>query len=83
MLQYQESHPPFSLVPLTLRNRAVILQNLMGTPDFDEGVRARLVDKDNNPAWHPSSLEGVSDSHLEALFAGIGDLELDVSLARD
>ena len=37
--------------------------------DFQEGVRALIVDKDNKPVWAPTSLEGVSDALLDELFA--------------
>ena len=37
--------------------------------DFQEGVRAVIVDKDNAPQWSPADLEGVSDGAVEALFA--------------
>lgn len=37
--------------------------------DFQEGVRAVIVDKDNTPNWSPADLAGVSDSMVEALFA--------------
>ena len=39
------------------------------THDFQEGVRAVIVDKDNAPQWSPADLSGVSDEALDALFA--------------
>ncbi|MEJ6787908.1 enoyl-CoA hydratase/isomerase family protein [Brevundimonas sp. BR2-1] len=37
--------------------------------DFQEGVRAVIVDKDNTPNWSPAGLAGVTDAVVEALFA--------------
>jgi len=39
------------------------------THDFQEGVRAVIIDKDNAPQWSPADLSGVSDASLDALFA--------------
>lgn len=37
-------------------------------PDFVEGVRALIFDKDNNPQWNPATLEEVSDAMIDAIF---------------
>ncbi len=38
-------------------------------PDFAEGVRAVLVDKDNAPRWNPADPAGIEQAKLDALFA--------------
>lgn len=38
-------------------------------PDFLEGVRAVIIDKDNAPKWNPATLEGVTESLLDEIFA--------------
>lgn len=38
-------------------------------PDFAEGVRAVIVDKDNSPRWNPASPEGVTDDLIDSIFA--------------
>ncbi len=37
-------------------------------PDFAEGIRALLVDKDRQPAWSPPRLADVSDEHVARHF---------------
>lgn len=47
--------------------------------DFAEGVRAALVDKDNQPVWRPSALADVTATIVDAHFAPLGEsLELDL-----
>lgn len=43
--------------------------------DFIDGVRAVLVDKDNAPRWDPATLEGVTSSNLDELFAPLAAQE--------
>ena len=38
-------------------------------PDLREGIRARLIDKDNRPRWSPPALAEVSEAYVEEHFA--------------
>lgn len=40
---------------------------LLRQPDFAEGVRALLVDKDNRPSWSPADFKGVRIAELRNL----------------
>ena len=55
-----------------------VAAHLMEGPDFIEGVRAQVVDKDRQPRWRPDSLAGVTDALLDRYFAEPegGDLDL-------
>jgi enoyl-CoA hydratase len=44
--------------------------------DFIEGIRAQIVDKDRNPAWHPDKLADVTAAIVDRHFKRVGDLEL-------
>ncbi|MBC7312119.1 MAG: enoyl-CoA hydratase/isomerase family protein [Rhizobium sp.] len=39
------------------------------TPDFYEGIRAAIIDKDRNPQWSPATLDSVGTDIVEAFFA--------------
>jgi enoyl-CoA hydratase len=44
--------------------RRVVMQ-----PDFTEGVRAVIVDKDNAPVWSPASLAEMGEALVDEMFA--------------
>ena len=46
-----------------------IASRVLLRPDFAEGVRAVIVDKDNAPQWDPATPEGVTDALLDSIFA--------------
>ena len=46
-----------------------IASRVINRPDFAEGVRAVIVDKDNAPKWDPATPEDVSDELIESIFA--------------
>jgi enoyl-CoA hydratase len=57
-------------------------QHVTARPDFREGIRAVLVDKDNRPRWNPPTLAGVREADVEACFAPLGERDLVVSPPR-
>ena len=44
-------------------------QRFCAAPDFREGVRAVVIDKDGDPQWLPPSLAEVTQAHVESYFA--------------
>ena len=53
-----------------------ISQEFMRNPDFYEGVRAAIIDKDQTPNWQPARLEDVTEEAVSRYFAPLGDREL-------
>lgn len=51
-------------------------QHLLGAPDFYEGVRAALIDKDRSPKWTPATVEAVDDRVIEGYFSSLGANDL-------
>jgi enoyl-CoA hydratase len=61
-----------------LRAEWAVVSHLHEATDFAEGVRALLIDKDNQPRWNPPDLAGVSEAALARSFS-LPDVPLDLS----
>ena len=48
-----------------LEREYALLRRCLRWPDFREGVRAKLIDRDNAPRWDPPTLDGVTDEVLD------------------
>ena len=53
-----------------------IVWRLCRGPDFYEGVRALVIDKDNVAKWQPASLEGIDDARISSFFDALPGDEL-------
>ncbi len=54
-----------------------IVSRLVHDPDFYEGVRALIIDKDNRPHWNPARIEDVDPAKVAAHFEPLPrDLDL-------
>ena len=61
LLRRNEGRPPEEVFQADLKAAMYMVKH----PDFIEGVRARLIDKDDNPKWRPGRLEQVGRLELE------------------
>ena len=52
-----------------MRNEYRIACHVIRRPDFVEGVRAVIFDKDNAPQWDPAAPEAVTQDLVDSLFA--------------
>ncbi|MEP2989527.1 MAG: enoyl-CoA hydratase/isomerase family protein [Parasphingorhabdus sp.] len=52
-----------------MRNEYRIGYHVLVMHDFLEGVRALIVDKDNDPKWDPPTPEAVTDEWIDQIFA--------------
>jgi len=51
------------------RLELVVALHCAARPDFVEGIRALIIDKDNQPQWQPKRLEDASPTWLQGFFA--------------
>ena len=52
-----------------MRQEFAVAAHIVQRPDFNEGVRALLIDKDNAPKWNPARAEDVTDHMIDTIFA--------------
>ena len=55
-----------------LEQDLMLCTRFMDHPDFAEGIRARIIDKDRHPRWRPSSLKEVTAADVDAFFVPLG-----------
>ncbi|WNO54504.1 enoyl-CoA hydratase/isomerase family protein [Stakelama saccharophila] len=58
-----------------MRQEFAVASHVCQRHDFIEGVRAVIIDKDNNPKWNPATPEGVSQHLIDQIFAPLPDDE--------
>jgi enoyl-CoA hydratase len=58
-----------------MRAEYAIAAHVVRTHDFIEGVRAVIIDKDNDPKWSPARPEDVSPELLDAIFAPLPEAD--------
>jgi enoyl-CoA hydratase len=56
-------------LPACLAAELALVRKITRLPEFLEGVRAAVVDKDRAPKWQPARLEDVDPGFIESLFA--------------
>ncbi len=52
-------------LPEVLHREALAADFMIRHPDYLEGIRARIIDKDDRPRWQPATLPEVADLQVE------------------
>ena len=60
-----------------------VSSRLARKPDFSEGVRAFVIDKDDRPKWMPPRFEDVNDDEIDLIFAPLPEDEEWTALRRE
>ncbi|WP_448657947.1 enoyl-CoA hydratase/isomerase family protein [Sphingomonas sp. CJ99] len=58
-----------------MRQEYAVATRVVQRPDFIEGVRALILDKDNAPVWNPAAIEEMTDHMIDRIFAPLPDDE--------
>ncbi len=55
-----------------------VAQSMTTNPNFFEGVRAMIIDKDMRPLWQPSNIENISENDITEFFTTTQKLDLPI-----
>lgn len=55
-----------------------IASHLVTRPDYAEGIKVRIAERDRAPVWQPAALSEVRDADIEAVFGPAVDGELEL-----
>lgn len=58
-----------------MRMEYAVCTRVIVRPDFVEGVRALIIEKDNTPRWNPPTAAEISDADVDAIFAPLPPAE--------
>ncbi|XP_017141254.1 3-hydroxyisobutyryl-CoA hydrolase, mitochondrial isoform X2 [Drosophila miranda] len=64
-----------SLTQCLIMEYRLAVRHLEDRSDFKEGVRALLIDKDQQPKWQPAQLSDVTEEHVQWFFRKLPDTE--------
>lgn len=71
--------PALGSLEACLKREYRLAARITRRPDFREGVRAAVIDKDRKPKWRPATLAEVDADEVDGCFAPLADGDVDLS----
>lgn len=70
-------------IEAALGNEFRFVTRALAYGDFQEGIRAVVIDKDRKPVWRDSSVDAIAPEAVAGMFADLGDDELSFDRSAD